>query len=140
MSALLGFDFGRKRIGVAVGDRNTAMAHPLASVAVGRRGIDWQTLETLIEQWRPAELVVGLPVALDGARTPMSAECQRFGNELAKRFRLPVRWVDERLTSEAARWRMREIPATRSNSRVPRDPLAAQLILETYLSQTREPA
>lgn len=128
---LLGFDYGTRRIGVAVGDTVTRTARPLATVAVRSRRPEWAAIGRLLAAWQPQRLVVGLPVDLDGSEQPASEGARRFARQLAGRYRLPVDLVDERLTSRAALTRLAE--AGRSGD--PVDPVAAQIILEGWFSE-----
>jgi putative Holliday junction resolvase len=129
-SVLLGFDYGTRRIGVAVGETVTGRARPLGLVPVHRNRPDWTVVTRLIDEWRPGRLVVGLPLTLDGEEQPASDGARRFGRQLEGRYRLPVELVDERLTTRAAR----EELAGAGRWRDPADPVAAQLILEGWLN------
>lgn len=123
---VLAFDFGLKRIGVAVGEPELGTAHPLAAIAAP--GFD--AIEKLVQEWRPAALVVGLPVAEHGEHV-LARRVQRFARQLAGRFKLPVETVDERYTSVEAESRLRGA----KNKAV--DSVAAQLILEQYFHGRR---
>jgi putative Holliday junction resolvase len=123
---LLCFDYGRKRIGVAVGQTLTATATPLATLNPVKNGPDWETITGLIKQWTPCALVVGYPLNMDGTSQSMTHAAVRFMNQLRHRFRLPVYQADERLSSYEAQSR------TRSLKNI--DAVAAQAILETWLS------
>ncbi len=133
-SVLLGFDYGTRRIGVAVGETVTGRARPLGLVPVHRNRPDWTVVTRLIDEWRPGRLVVGLPLTLDGEEQPASDGARRFGRQLEGRYRLPVELVDERLTTRAAR----EELAGAGRWRDPADPVAAQLILEGWLNARGE--
>jgi putative Holliday junction resolvase len=128
---LLGFDYGTRRIGVAVGDTVTRTARPLATVAVRKSRPEWAAIGRLLDAWQPQRLVVGLPVDLDGAEQPASEGARRFARQLEGRYRLPVDLVDERLTSRAALTRLAEA----GRFREPVDPVAAQIILEGWFSE-----
>ena len=132
---LLAFDFGRKRIGVAVGQTLTGQARPLTTLAAAR-GPDWPGLERVVAEWRPALLVVGLPLDADGGETDMSKAARAFGAELARRTGVEVAWMDERLSSHQAEGRFADLRAAgalrrKDSDRV--DALAAQIILENWL-------
>ena len=133
---VLAFDYGARRIGVAVGQTTTGSASPVGVVAV-RGTPDWTALERWVREWSPARLLVGVPYNMDGTETVLTATCRAFAAELARRFGLPVECVDERLTSAAATADLRE--ARRSGARTRRvrrediDAHAARLILETWL-------
>jgi putative Holliday junction resolvase len=119
---VLAFDFGIKRIGVAVGEAELRTAHPLPAVS------RFEDIQPLVSEWRPARLVVGLPVREAGEH-PLAKRVERFARRLEGRFRLPVARVDERFTSVEAESRLR------GARRKPVDSVAAQLILEQYFDE-----
>jgi putative Holliday junction resolvase len=119
---VLAFDYGLKRIGVAVGEQEIGTAHPLPAVS------GFSEIQKLVAEWRPAQLVVGLPVREAGAH-PLAPRVERFARQLEGRFRLPVARVDERYTSLEAESRLRGV------KRKPIDSVAAQLILEQYFAE-----
>ncbi len=116
---ILAFDYGEKRIGVAVGNTVTKTAEPLTIIQQKNQDERWKAIEQLIEEWQPQLLVVGLPKHPDGAEHEMTHRAKRFGNQLHGRFKKQVVWVDERYTSAIV---------DGGN-----DALAAQLILQQYL-------
>jgi putative Holliday junction resolvase len=120
---VLAFDFGLKRIGVAVGEPELRTAHPLPAVS------KFEDVESLIKQWQPASLVVGLPTSAQGEPHKMTRHAEDFARRLEKRFKLPVARVDERYTSVEAEHRLRGL----KNKQV--DSVAAQLILEQYFDE-----
>jgi len=138
---VLAFDYGTRRIGVAVGQTLTGTASPAGFLASSDAGPDWQAVKQCLHEWAPSRLLVGLPYNMDGSDTVLTATCRAFGDELAQRCGLPVEFVDERLTSVAAADELRE--ARRSGVRVRRvrrediDANAARLILETWLRGRR---
>ena len=97
----LAFDFGLRRIGVAIGNGVTREARPLQTIPADR-GDRWQQIADVIGEWQPQQLVVGVPRHPDGAPHEMTARCERFARQLEGRFRLPVARVDERYSSVAA--------------------------------------
>jgi len=140
---LLGFDYGTKHIGVAVGQELTGASSPLATLPSRNENPDWEAITRLIEDWHPAALVVGIPLNLDGTEQAMTQAARRFARRLEGRYRLPVHLADERLSSvEAARLlheRAADAGTRRSRRRRELDEVAAHLILQTYFSQhTRE--
>jgi len=138
---VLAFDYGTRRIGVAVGQTLTGTASPAGFLASSDAGPDWQAVKQCLHEWAPSRLLVGLPYNMDGSDTVLTATCRAFGDELAQRFGLPVEFVDERLTSRAATDELRE--ARRSGAKTRRvrpediDALAARLILESWLREIR---
>lgn len=129
---VLAFDFGEKRIGVATGETLLGSAHPLTVIHAQSNEERLTAVSRLIDEWRPVQLVVGLPTHADGTPHEMTKLATRFGERLQKRFHLPVAFADERLTSLDAEARLRE---TGRNSRTAKsllDAVAAQLILQTW--------
>ena len=116
---ILAFDYGEKRIGVAVGNTVTQTAEPLKIIQEANQDKRFKAIEQLIDEWQPQLLVVGLPKHPDGAEHAMTQKAQRFGNQLKGRFQKEVILVDERYTS---------VSVDGGN-----DALAAQLILQQYL-------
>jgi putative Holliday junction resolvase len=129
---LLGFDYGTRKMGVAVGQELTGTSSPLVTLRHTSSGPDWDAITRLIEQWRPDGLVVGIPLNMDGTEQPMTAAARRFARRLAGRYRLPVYEADERLSSRAAGDLIYEPGAGRRRFGV--DEVAAHVILQTYMS------
>ena len=138
--ALLGFDYGEARLGVAVGYTATGMTHPLVTLKVKNDQPDWQQVEKLIEEWNPGSLIVGLPLNMDGSANEMTAKARKFGNRLNGRYNLPIHMVDERLTTRIASEALAETGLASRKHKAVIDQLAAQHILQTYLSQQQNPA
>lgn len=134
---VLAFDFGLKRIGVAVGELETGSAHPLAVIDEEASARRFARIAALLAEWQPVELVVGLPLTLEGEPHALTQRCRRFANQLHGRFRLPVRLVDERLTSAEAESRLKEAGVRGARRRQAVDSLAAQRILDDYFQHTR---
>lgn len=127
---LLGFDFGTKRIGIAVGQELTHTATALVTLNNRDGGPDWASITNLITEWQPDAMVVGLPLNLDGSESESSRLARRFGNRLAGRYNLPVFNADERLSSNEAE----AILAEQGHfEKADIDKLAAQLILQSWL-------
>lgn len=132
---LLAFDYGHRRIGVAVGQTFTGSANALAVVSVSSQP-DWQAITTIIKEWKPVALIVGLPLAADGSETDMSKDARGFGAGLQDRFGIPVLYEDERLTSIGADERFSAARAqggARRKDAAKKDAMAAQIILENWL-------
>jgi putative Holliday junction resolvase len=121
---VMAFDFGTRRIGVAVGNTLTQLGQPLKTIAEASSDASFKVIEGLLKEWQPNQLVVGMPRHPDGAEHEMSAKARRFGNQLQGRFQLPVDWVDERYTSAV----LEGNPDMRDNL----DAQSAALILEQY--------
>ncbi len=122
VAIILGFDFGIKRIGIAMGNTLTGLAQPLAVVKAIDNAARFEQIGNLIKEWRPARLVVGEPRHPDGAEHEMTLRCRRFANQLHGRFNLPVDLVDERYSSSV-------IPSKRGEII---DDKAAAIILQQY--------
>ncbi len=118
---IIAFDFGEKRIGVAVGNTVTKTAEALKIIQEKNQDLRFKAIEKLIAEWQPQLLVVGLPTHPDGAEHEMTLKAKRFGHQLHGRFEKEVLWVDERYTS---------VSVEDGN-----DALAAQLILQQYFDQ-----
>jgi len=131
MATLLGFDFGPRKIGVAVGQTITGSASPLTTLRSRERRPDWHLIETLVRDWQPSALVVGLPYNMDDTEAEWAAAARRFARQLQARFGLAVHLVDERLTSIEARRQL----GRGADSLAVVDAMAARLILETWLGE-----
>lgn len=129
---LLAFDFGEKRIGVALGESTLKMAHPLTTIHATRNDTRFQAIGELIAEWQPVQLVIGLPLHMDGVEHAMSARCRGFAKQLQDRFRLPTTLVDERLTSAEAQTLLRGMGRGGKKDKHLIDQLAAQRILQAY--------
>ncbi len=131
----LGFDYGEKFIGVAVGNTLSRLAQPLATLRVIKGRPVWPEVARLIEQWKPDALVVGLPLNMDGSESAMTRAARRFGNRLRGRYNLPVHMVDERLSSRVARDTLVEAGVPPRRHKYSLDKLAAQTILQAFLNE-----
>jgi len=132
---IIAFDFGLRRIGVAVGQTVTGSANALSVVSASDQP-DWQSITRIINEWKPAAFVVGLPLAEDGSETAMSEAARRFGRQLEGRYKTPVYFEDERLTSFGAEQRYasaRSRGGMRRKDAALKDAMAAQIILENWL-------
>jgi putative Holliday junction resolvase len=129
---LLGFDFGTRKIGVAVGQTITRSATPLITLRSRDEKPDWSRIEALIREWQPSALVVGLPFNMDDTEVDWSPRVHRFARQLQGRYGLTVHLVDERLTSREAHRQLAERDRKTPTLEAV-DALAAALILETWL-------
>ena len=98
-STMMAFDYGTRRVGVAVGNSISKRGQALRTIAARSSDVLFKEIDCLLKEWQPDQLVVGRPVHPDGASHEMTAKAVRFGNQLHGRFHLPVQWVDERYTS-----------------------------------------
>jgi putative Holliday junction resolvase len=131
MGTLLGFDYGPRKIGVAVGQTITGSASPLTTIRSHGERPDWARIEGLIREWQPKAAVVGLPYNMDDSETELAPRARRFARQIEGRFGLQVHLVDERLTSLEAR---RQLGRDATSLEVV-DAMAAKLILETWLCE-----
>lgn len=157
----MGFDYGNKRIGVAVGQSITATARPLTTILIKAQQPDWSQIGVLINDWQPNRLIVGLPHHADGSDNSITCAVRQFCQELTIRYQLPVETIDETLSSIAAaeqlkrakmnRWRENKrkqkkstfhshisyspLSLTASIAHQELDAVAAQMILETWFAQ-----
>jgi putative holliday junction resolvase len=134
-ATVLGFDFGTRRVGVAVGNTLVRVAHPLATIDDESNSVRFAAIAALIAEWQPGELVVGIPVHADGAHHDLTLRARRFARQLAGRFGLPVIEVDERHTTEAAQSQLAQAGQGGRRGRAQRDEVAAQLILQAYFDE-----
>lgn len=125
MSTIIAFDFGLKRIGVAVGNTLLRQATPLAVIEAASNDEKFAAIGTLVDAWQPSTLVVGLPLHPDGAEHAMTARCRRFANQLHGRYSVPAILVDERYSSAVLQQRRGEHMDSES----------AALILQQYFDQ-----
>jgi putative Holliday junction resolvase len=132
---VLGFDFGEKRIGVAMGETMLKLAHPLLTIEAEKNDEKFAAIEKLLAEWQPSLLVVGLPMHLDGNSHMITQLAKKFAQRLEGRFRLPVMMVDERLSSAEASQRLGESGIHGRAQKPLLDACAAQTILQSYFDQ-----
>lgn len=132
---VIGFDYGTRRIGVALGNTLTGGARAIATIDVGDDDTRFRRIQALIDAWRPDLLVVGRPLAEDGTATDTTRRAERFANRLRGRFRLPVESVDERFSSREAQ----AIIAAADGRRDDEDAVAAAVIVAQWLDAHRPP-
>ncbi len=135
VGTVLAFDFGTRRIGVAVGETTVGLAHPLATIAASDDEGRLAAIAALVAEWQPAMLVVGLPTHADGTPHAMTARAREFARRLEARFQLAVELVDERYTTEAAAAALSDAGVGERGHKPVRDQVAAQIILQAYLDQ-----
>lgn len=135
---IMAFDYGSKRIGVAIGQQLSASSRPLDTVAVRQNKPDWDHISRLLNEWQPDLLLIGLPLTEDGGEQEMSTAARRFANRLNGRYQLPVELVDERFSSIEAE---EIIVEARRNGRLKKskvkqavDQIAAKLIIQSWLA------
>jgi len=132
---LIGFDFGMKRIGVAIGQTITKTARPLDTIAAKEGMPNWDVVNKLIKKWMPDALVVGIPLNMDGTDQRITDHARQFANLLRERYQLLVHEADERLTTKDARERLFNAGGYKALQDGQVDQVAAQLILQNWLDQ-----
>jgi putative Holliday junction resolvase len=130
---LLGFDFGTKRIGIAIGQEVTGTVNPLTTVTAIKQKPDWESISKIITEWQPDLLVVGLPLHMDGTEQEMTQAARRFSNQLNGRYQIPIALMDERLSSNEAESILNEQSGFHDKAQI--DMMSAQLILQSWMSQ-----
>ncbi len=134
-ATVLAFDFGTRRIGVAVGNTLLRVARPLTTIAAEANAARFAAVATLISEWQPDLLVVGHPVHADGVEHAVTARAERFARQLEGRFGLQVARVDERFTSVGAEAALAAAGVRAGARKAARDEVAAQLILQSWFDQ-----
>lgn len=132
---VLAFDFGQRRIGVAVGNLGLGLAHPLATVSGANTIEQFESIFQLIREWQPVLLVVGLPTHADGTEHELTRQTRRFARRLEARFGIRTELVDERHTSIDASAALREAGVKGRKQQPVLDQVAAQLILQSYFNR-----
>jgi len=125
---VMAFDYGTRRVGVAVGNSVSKSGQALKMIAAPNSDAMFGEIEDLLKEWQPDRLIVGVPVYPDGTEHEMTAKARRFGNQLNGRFQLPIEWVDERYTSVV----LEDDPRMQDNL----DAHSAALILEQYFAES----
>ena len=135
MNTILAFDFGLKQIGVAVGNSSTRTAQGLTTLKANQGAPRWEQVQSLLDEWQPDQLLVGLPLNMDGSDSELGQLAQRFARRLEGRFNLPVAMMDERLSSFEAKQQLRESGHRGDYNEQPADALAAELILQSWFNE-----
>ena len=135
---VLAFDFGEKRVGVAVGELELGLAHPLITVSEEATKSRFDVITKLIQEWEPVQLIVGLPVHADGTEHKLTNLSKRFARRLEGRFGISTKLVDERYTSATASMGLRETGVKGKKQKLVIDQVAAQQILQSYFDRQNE--
>ncbi len=130
---VIGFDFGLRRIGVAIGQTITQTATPEVIVASKDGKPDWQHITELFEQWKPVAIVVGLPMRLNGEGQALTQPARKFGQRLSGRYNRPIFYIEEQLSSIEAENRIKKTTKKKNNEIQHIDDHAAQIILQNWL-------
>ena len=135
ISSVLGFDYGRKRIGLATGQTITGTATPLITLEQKDGNPDWPAIKKQIDEWRPQALIVGMPYHTDGSENKMTKAARQFAHELVKRFSLPVYEINEALSSQQAEAILKETIKINQHNKQEVDKMAAAIIVQNWLDQ-----
>lgn len=136
--SVLGFDYGTKSIGIAIGQEITASARPLLSIKAVDGIPKWEEIGALIDEWKPDLLVIGLPLNMDGTEQEMTQRAKKFANRLNGRFGIKVATQDERLTTADAKARLFEMGGYKALTKGQVDAMSAVLIVESYFENQYE--
>ncbi|HEX3063622.1 MAG TPA: Holliday junction resolvase RuvX [Usitatibacter sp.] len=131
---VLGFDYGAKRLGVAVGETSTRIANPLGAISAEANEVRFAAIDRYVDEWKPVAFVVGQPKHSDGSAHEVARLAGKFARRLAGRYKRDVHLVDETLTSATAESELRET-RTRASAKGDVDALAAAIILQSFLDQ-----
>ena len=134
LQRLMCFDFGKKRIGVAVGQMITQTAQPLTTLQAKDGIPNWDEVNKMVKKWRPDAFIVGIPRNMDGTDQPITISAREFANSLKDQYNLPVYEMDERLTTKDARERLFEEGGFKALQKGTIDQVAAQLILQNWFA------
>ena len=132
---LLAFDFGTRSIGVAIGQRITGTARPLAALKAQDGTPDWNLIARLLKEWQPETVIVGLPLNMDGTEQPLTARARNFANKIHGRFGVAITLHDERLSTVEAHAGLFEHGVFRALDKGSVDSASAVVILESYFDQ-----
>ncbi|MDX6020417.1 Holliday junction resolvase RuvX [Scandinavium sp. V105_16] len=132
---LLGFDFGTRSIGVAIGQRVTGTARPLGALKAQDGTPDWNAIAKLLKEWQPEAVVVGLPLNMDGTEQSLTARARNFANKIHGRFGVKIVLHDERLSTVEARSGLFEHGGYRALNKGKVDSASAVVILESFFEQ-----
>ena len=135
ITSVLGFDYGKKRIGIATGQTITNTATPCLTSEQVDGNPNWQEIGSLIEQWKPQSLIVGMPYHTDGSENKMTAAARQFAYELEKRFKLPVIEINEALSSNEAEEILKQDIKINQQNKHEIDRMAAAVIVQRWLDQ-----
>ncbi len=130
---VLGFDFGEKCIGVASGQSITCSANPVTTLQSINNKPDWLAIESLILEWQPDALIVGLPFYLDGSKSEMTERAEKFSRQLEGRFHLPIFTHNEALSSFEAEQFLQQKKKQHNKQDI--DKIAAAIIVQSWLEQ-----
>ncbi len=135
ITSVVGFDYGKKRIGLATGQTITHTATPCKTINQVDGNPDWSAIASEIKQWRPQALIVGMPYSTDGSENKMTKTVRQFCYELKKRYELPVIEINEALSSQHAEEILKETIKINKQNKHEVDRMAAAVIVQRWLNQ-----
>ena len=129
---ILSFDFGEKRIGVAIGNSITKSSHPLETINTPKNTERYKLIELLLKTWKPVKLVIGYPLNEDGTLSKMSLLAKKFAMKLMNKYTIPIIMIDERFTSSEADLKLKKIEKNFKKRKIVVDQVAAMIILDSF--------
>jgi putative holliday junction resolvase len=132
---VIGFDFGQKRIGVAVGNNISKTAQALITIDSSSNNQKFEAIQKIIEEWQPISIVVGVPFNVDGSEHKVTNLSKKFAKQLEQKYSLPIHLIDERYTSIEASHEIKDKKVDLKKKKLLIDQIAAKIILQSYLDQ-----
>ena len=132
---IIGFDFGQKRIGIAVGNNISKTAQALITIDSSSNNQKFEVIQKIIEEWQPISIVVGVPFNVDGSEHKVTNLSRKFAKQLEQKYSLPTHLIDERYTSIEANHEIKDKKIDLKKKKLLIDQIAAKIILQSYLDQ-----
>jgi putative Holliday junction resolvase len=132
---IIGFDFGQKRIGVAIGNNISKSAQALITIESASSNQKFEAIQKIMDEWQPVSIVVGVPFNVDGSEHKVTNLCKKFAKQLEQKYALPIHLIDERYTSIEAGYEIQNKKIDPKKKKLLIDQIAAKIILQSYLDQ-----
>ena len=132
---IIGFDFGQKRIGVAIGNNISKSAQALITIESTSSNQKFEVIQKIMDEWQPVSIVVGMPFNVDGSEHKVTNLCKKFAKQLEQKYALPIHLIDERYTSIEASYEIQDKKIDLKKKKLLIDQIAAKIILQSYLDQ-----
>ena len=132
---IIGFDFGQKRIGVAIGNNISKSAQALITIESASSNQKFEAIQKIMDEWQPVSIVVGVPFNVDGSEHKVTNLCKKFAKQLEQKYALPIHLIDERYTSIEASYEIQDKKIDLKKKNLLIDQIAAKIILQSYLDQ-----
>ena len=132
---IIGFDFGQKRIGVAIGNNISKSAQALITIESASSNQKFEAIQKIMDEWQPVSIVVGVPFNVDGSEHKVTNLCKKFAKQLEQKYALPIHLIDERYTSIEASYEIQDKKIDLKKKKLLIDQIAAKIILQSYLDQ-----